>query len=501
MNNPELLLVQQKSVVGTIIMQPAAYVDAYHLKQTDFDPVLRPVWDVLQKLANSGRLVSSVIADTLRETDVMATLGDGDLRAEDFYLSVLGMADEEAFPTNVEKVMDAGIRAELNNQLLPFVKAQIMSGGKPARSVIDETIDWLITARRLKSGEVRFIGDFLPGFNQAMLKVRSGERPEGWTPSIAPVADIVGTVSKSEFIIVAGWGGTGKSSILRHDAIHAALDGDFVVTFDGEGDPDWNVRFGIALMSMLSDGLRLDTETLKRADRMTNQQWDRYNELYEKLGTLPWIIQPMPKVKEMEFIVKQLQARFGSIALVQVDQVQNLTETDFEKLETITYALRNLAMTVKIPVEAAHQLRRKSKGFSKNDEQASKFAKPKLEDLLYAGDHASKVAMMLYRVQMTQAEAALFPENKDSNNRLMDEDNWPVYVDRVNVAKNSSGKTGLTPELAWYRGLNHFQPLTPDWRSKTWQSTASAKSTDRAIKVTGAFRPAPKPAREERIHK
>lgn len=489
-----------KMVIGTILVNPACLLDAKHLQASDFPAPLRPVWRKIEELDRKGALSKGTLLESMREDESLNEIGDEDCRGEAYIQELYTYADENAFPMAVEKVLDAGIKSQLRDRA--YILAGEAKNGKPATQIIDEMLDFLYQARRTR-GEGTFIGNLLPGFHQKMLNIKEGKIPPGtWHSRIEAVDRIVGYAAESDFIIVAGHGGGGKSSILRAEALGAALEGQFVLTFNGENDPEWYLRYGIAYLSTLgSDGkpamddervIKLDTEILKRPNLMTNRQWDRYMECSEELQSLPWIIQPVSTPKEMEFAARQTHAKYG-LSLIQVDQIQNLTMSDFDRLESMTYELRNLAQNLKIPIMAAHQLRKKGKSFGEDDSKV-KYKEPQMDDLLYAGEHASKQIWVLYRTDMG-IHASLFPGNtylaKNGERYLYSDEDLGVYTARIKIAKNSSGRTGKTDELAWYRGYNQFLPLAENWRS---EMKIDHRPTVKPIAVQKSFNPAPKPA-------
>ena len=333
-------------------------------------------------------------------------------------------------------------------------------------------LDLLVAARRIQLGEARFIGEMLPWFHEKMLRLRSGEKSTGWYSRIQPLNDLLGNVAKSDFIIVAGTGGGGKSSLLRYESLKTIQDGGTVLTFDGENDIDWYLEYALANLSGIPNTKISNPKT------MTDEEWDKYAEAKESLQSLPWIILPMAgkSIRDMTFIAKQLDAKYG-LDLVQIDQIQNLTETEFEKIETATYEIRNMAHSINIPVMAAHQLNR---GVNSNKDR-----KPSLNSLLYAGDHAAKKVISLWPQTISPIDAERFPENRSAKGTLLPEENRGVFVIKLVVTKNSGGRTGQTTDIAWYRALNDFRPLEDNWRSTS------------NITQTKTFVPAPKPVKDE----
>ncbi|HMN10989.1 MAG TPA: DnaB-like helicase C-terminal domain-containing protein [Bellilinea sp.] len=480
----------EKIVIGTVMMEPEAYLEASHLKVSDFTPTLRPIWAAIQHLYEQGALSREILMASLD----LDTIGDENTRGLEFVQSLYSFATMgDAYNHAVDKVMDEGVRQELITYI-PHALALARSG-RPSKEVIDEVADKLFSFRRLSASELTFIGNYLPNFNEKMVRLRAGEKVKGWHPRVNAINEIVGGVADSDFIIVAGYGGGGKSSLLRYDAMQTALEGDYVLTFNGENDMEWYLRYGIAYLTTVEDGPRLDTERLKRPNKLSEEEWEQYMKCSEKLQSMPWIVKPLD-TRSMEFTARQAHRKYG-LSLIQVDQIQNMTMTDFEKLESATYQLRNLAISVGVPVQAAHQLRKKAKGFGKDAEamnERMRYKQPTMDDLLYAGEHAAK---QIWTVAPTKPmNPAAYPENLDDRGNLLPEDEWGALEMQVGVAKNSSGKTGRTPTLIWRRGYNRFETYHNQRAAKNKTTTDKIISTyPRAISKSDQLKDARKEAR------
>lgn len=74
---------------------------------------------------------------------------------------------------------------------------------------------------------------------------------------------------------------------------------------------------------------------------------------------------------------------------------------------------------------------------------------------------------------MPEAMARMFEDNKFENGNLKSELDYGVYVIKLVIAKSSGGTTGVTDDIAWYRGTNRFDILEKDWNSAN--SVASAQ--------------------------
>lgn len=342
--------------------------------------------------------------------------------------------------------------------------------GRAGTDIIEDYITKLDAVHRNATKQLT-IGTLDPGYAERMASMRRGETSTNWLPTIPALAGKVGMVDRAEFIVVAGDTGGGKSSLLRAEAINTSLGGKTVLTFDGEGNTEWYKRFCIAYLSTLNDfpGVRLDTMKLKNPSKMTDEEWKRFEELNEVLQRIPWIIEPIASVKKMEMIARQTRRRHPDLTLVQVDQVQNLiASTDMDKIETVTYQLRSMAGHLQIPVMAAHQMRKKGK-----EENPNSYRRPGMDDLLFAGAHAASMGILIWRQKMPEAMARMFEDNKFENGNLKSELDYGVYVIKLVIAKSSGGTTGVTDDIAWYRGTNRFDILEKDWNSAN--SVASAQ--------------------------
>jgi replicative DNA helicase len=472
----------EKIVIGTILSEPHAIL-RYQFVPEDFSPELRPLWNTIHSLFLSGQLSLQAVVAKLQEDKTIDTLGDENLRGTDFVYNLLAYADSNGFDIAANALIEKTTKQKIL-EIAVALGAEARNG-RAAMDIIASAIENLQNLRRKKE-EGKLIGELLPGFKEKMLKIRKGETIDGWEPNLEPIRRITGPTAQTDFVIVAGYGGGGKSSLLRYEAINTAMNGGVVITFNGENDPEWYLRYGIAYISHITEGLKLSTSVLKWPQKMTPEQWARFDECAEKLRELPWIIEPIKSINEMKFDVLRYKYRFGQVELVQIDQIQNMSDTSFESIESATYALRNMAMDLGVPVMAAHQLRKPDK---------NEVRQPDQEDLLYAGTHAAKQIWIVSERKVTKNALKLFIENIDPiTNEVMEEENCPVKVVTVKIAKNSSGPTGKTGDIAWYKGYNNFRELEPGWAER---ATATFRAPAIPSLANRPVRPAPKPTREK----
>lgn len=466
----------ERIVLGTILKYPHEIL-RFQFIEDDFSNDIRPLWNTIHNLFLEGKLSAQSVVSQLEASKI--TVSDGERQNSELVHTLMGYADKNAFDISATALIEATTKRRIQEIALSL-NAEAKNGRSSVK-IISDAIDLLQSLRRGKT-EGKLIGELLPGFQEKMLKIRQGEKIEGWEPKLDAIRRITGPAAQSDFIIVAGYSGYGKSSLLRFEAIRAAMEGEVVVTFNGENDPEWYLRYGIAYISHTTEGLKLSTNTLKHPEKMSEAQWERFNECLEKLRELPWIIESIKPVEEMIFDVMRYRYRFGKVNLVQVDQIQNMGDTSFESIESSSYALRKMAMDLNTPVMAAHQLRKKEKGDTTSN--------PDQDDLLYAGTHAAKQIWIVYERNTSQTEAGYFRENRDPRtNLVLPQENWMVKITRVKIAKNSSGPTGVTGDIAWYRGYNDFQELEIGWNGKAGNATP--------VLSQRPIRPAPKPGKED----
>jgi len=474
-----------KRIVGTILLNPEYWLEAQQVIITDLPPNLRPIWIEIGKHYDKDILTDRAVLESLREQDILNTLGEGDLRGEEFYVDVLISADEKLFAQAVEKVVDNSMHLKLQD-IAGHLRNDALNG-TPADNIIEKYIDELDNTHRNAAKQLT-IGTIDPKYAERMASLRRGEKSTNWLPTIPSLASKIGMVDRAEFIVVAGDTGGGKSSILRAEAINTALAGDPVLTFDGEGNTEWYKRYSIAYLSTLEQfkGLHLNTTSLKNPKKMTDEEWERFNELNDVLLHIPWIIEPITSVRKMEMIAKQTARRYKGLTLVQIDQIQNLVDkNEVGEIETVTYALRGMAGHLQIPVMAAHQFRKKSKEESKTSTR-----RPGMDDLLYAGARAASMGILIWRQPMPESKAKKFPENLNRMGGLLPEEDWGAYVIKLVIAKSSGGTTGITDDIAWRRAFNRFDPLDMDWAKPESHQEINSSAGNREVTIsvpTGVF--------------
>jgi replicative DNA helicase len=436
----------EEIVLGTVLQEPASYLDAAFLKDTDWQRNNHNVvWRGITELYGNGGLTRRNVIEYLRDNNRLEVVGDGSHKGEAYLEFISGAADPSSFPHAVKQVLESGMKIDL--QLMSTWLHGASLNGKPAGEITDEAMQKLLDVRRTGVDRPRPIGHYLPEYTRRIDDIRAGRKVSAWAPALEPIRKYVGHLDPKEFVIVAGQSGGGKSSYLRYEGLEAALNGMKVITFNGENDEMWYLSFAIAALS------GIDTFLLKNPRQMSNAQFTKYQEAVEKIAGLPWMVMPMPRsVQEMKFLVMQEHVK-GKVSMIQVDQVQNLSAVTFEDIEQTTYDLRHMAMSVSIPVMAAHQLRRGN--YEKTPEETA---------LLYAGERAAKNIWMVWPQDINNGQARLFPANVTPNGKLRDPHNRKTEVLRFHIAKQSAGPTGLTGDIAWHKHLNRFEPLERNWR-------------------------------------
>lgn len=450
----------QKVVIATILQSPAAYLEATNLRKTDFPTHLQPIWETIELLADKGALSSTAVLEILREQNIIDDLGEENgARGTQYFMEMLGYADEVSLPHAVDEVMNTGTKAEIEQ--FAFLLMSQAKNGKRADEIIDEGIDKLVEARRTKNVENFAIGGSVIEYKERLRRLRSGEPTSGWTPGIEEIQRIIGTTQPTDFILSSARPGDGKTALMVKDAIIQLKENKkVVITFNGENPKLWYTQRSVSNLTGIS------SRRIEKGD-LTDEENEKVAEALTEVEAWPWFLIPYTKEKDILFSLKQMKAKYGveNIAIAQVDQVNNMLwqyklDGEMQKVTRATYFLRNLATKEEIPIIAAHQNNRPKNG---------PYARPTKEDVQYAGEQAATTMIIPWRQELDDYEAGMFPDNV-RNGFILAEDIRPVSVIKFVVVKNSSGQTGETCDHAWYKAYNDYRALETTWRSRPKQT-------------------------------
>lgn len=234
--------------------------------------------------------------------------------------------------------------------------------------------------------------------------------------------DLLAGFQQTDFLLVAGRPGMGKTSLLLGFALNAMRQGARVGFMSQEMGRDQLVQ----RLAAMETGINMQKIRLGTLDVKT--EWPRFVAAMGSIGPLPFMVDDIAGATATSIRSKALRwKRQQGLDLLIVDYLQLLSperdrqgfSTDYEDLSYISRAMKLLAKELNIPVLCAAQLNRALEG--RQDKR------PQLSDLRGSGalEQDADVVMFLYR-DVIYNDATEFPNRAD-----------------VIVAKHRNGPTGV----------------------------------------------------------
>ena len=354
----------------------------------------------------------------------------------------------------VRNVIDSSIKRQLKESA--SLIALDANTERDADEILDEAERRIMGLRRSRKLEGIPISEIIDTFLPVMEGMRAGEIEPAIVPQLQAIKDIVGYYENSDYIIVAGRPGEGKSSYLRFEAQRLAEMGKNVLIFNLENDEIEYARYSVALRT------GIDSKKLKQPRLLSRAELERVRTAAGELRTLPIEVVTLgsPSVSEIARIARSKYRSFEQDIVI-LDYVQLINNGLNNRVQDVTLSsqtLRALAMKnqLNIPVICAAQL-------SRAIENRGPGSAPQLSDLRESGSlEQDATVVMFVRPVWSSApsrqQVLEFPENRDERGLMR-----PVHravPARFHILKNRNGPVGVTPEVKWSKHTGNFQTLT-----------------------------------------
>ncbi|MGZ3652324.1 MAG: replicative DNA helicase [Bdellovibrionota bacterium] len=238
---------------------------------------------------------------------------------------------------------------------------------------------------------------------------------------------------KGQLIIVAARPGMGKTSFMLNTALYSALHGQTsVAVFSMEMTRD---ELAMRLLSMEA---RVDSNRLKNASRLQEQDWKHLQRAAGEMHEAQLYLDDTPNLNilEIKSRARRIKSQFG-LGLIIIDYLQLMrglggkggNYSREQEISEISRGLKALAKELEVPVIAASQLSREVERREKG--------KPKLSDLRESGaiEQDADIVMFIHR---------------DKENPEMQREAELI------IGKHRSGNTGEI-KLSWHGQYTTFK--------------------------------------------
>jgi replicative DNA helicase len=422
----------EEAVLGAVLINPEAYYDVAQFLQADDFYIHRHrwIWEAFTRL-HERRIPLDFLTVT-EESDQMGQLAEvgGPAYLTALINNVPTSLHAEAYGHIVEQTAVRRRMLTAANQIAKLAYQEETG----LEAVMDEAEKAIfgVSERRL-TRDLQPIQEVLSEYYDRIdLLAQRGEDTFGVPTGFTDLDHLLGGLQPSDFLIIAGRPGTGKTAFMLTIAKNASqTHKKHVAIFSMEMSNEQLVQ------RLISQETGIDTHHL-RTGRLTEDEWALFAHAIEVLGDTHIFLDDTPGLTPLQLRTKcrRLHMEF-QLDLVLVDYLQLMSggmriENRVQEVSYISRNMKTLARELNVPVLAAAQLSRAI------EQRADK--EPQLSDLRESGslEQDSDIVMFIHR-----------PE-------LYEKDTVKQHLAQIKIAKHRNGPVG-TIELVFRENLAKFE--------------------------------------------
>lgn len=445
----------QQAVIGTVLNDPATMEQAADLLTSDFTGPYVTAWAEIMGLHSRQALGVQAFVLALGASPYFRQFSDVGT-ADEFTRSCLNYRGGE-IGEYVRRVIDESIKRALQRSSA-LIAAEAQKEGVPTAELLDYAEKQILSLRRTRGNEGITMNDLMSIFIPRIAAIRDGTFQPAWKPHLTALQGVLQFLEKSDYMLIAARPGEGKSSLMRYEFLHHAMQGNPCTIFNLENDEIEYARNFLALMT------NIDSRKMKDARLLSTQELSYIHEAAEELRSLPIRLINAPGANVSQ-IVRQARRCITEqhSTLIGVDYIQLIANRGSEnKNADITHTsqeLRALALEMGVPVIANAQLSRAIETRSNAGGEASE---PQLSDLRESGSLEQDATIVCFPRSMwrnpTPDEIMSFPENVDPRTHRPFQFLKAIPV-QIFVRKNRNGTVGVTEPIKWNKATGNYQTL------------------------------------------
>jgi len=422
----------EEAVIGAVMINPEAYYDVAQFLQAEDFYIHRHrwIWQAFTRLHEQRTPIDFLTVT--EELDQMGQLGEigGPAYLTALINNVPSSLHAEAYGRVVEETAVRRRMLDAAN-LIAKVAYKEDAGIDEVMNEAEKAI-FGVSEKRL-TRDLQPIQQVLSDYYDRIDQLnRRGEDTFGVPSGFLDLDRLLGGMQPSDFLIIAGRPGTGKTAFMLTAAKNAAQTyKKHVAIFSLEMANEQLVQ------RLIAQETGIDTHHL-RTGKLTEDEWPLFAHAIEVLGDTRMFLDDTPGLTPIQLRTKcrRLHMEFR-LDLVIVDYIQLMSggmriENRVQEVSYISRNLKMLARELNVPVLAAAQLSRAI------EQRADK--EPQLSDLRESGslEQDSDVVMFIHRPDM------------------YDRDNTRPNIAEIKVAKHRNGPTG-TIEMVFRNNLAKFE--------------------------------------------
>ncbi len=422
----------EEAVIGAVLINPEAYYDvAQFLRPDDFYIHRhRWVWEAFTRLQERRMPIDFLtVVEELDQIGQLAEVG-GPAYLTALINNVPTSLHAEAYGRLVEQTAIRRRMLTAANDIARLAYQEELG----LEAVMDEAEKAIFgVSERRMTRDLQPIQQVLSEYYDRIDAIaRRGEETVGVPTGFLDLDKLLGGLQPSDFLIIAGRPGTGKTAFMLSVAKNAAqLHKKHIAIFSMEMSAEQLVQ------RLISQETAIDTHHL-RTGKLTEEEWSLFAHAVEVLGDTHIYLDDTPGLTPLQLRTKcrRLHMEFG-IDLVLVDYLQLMSgglriENRVQEVSYISRHMKILARELNVPVLAAAQLSRAI------EQRADK--EPQLSDLRESGslEQDSDIVMFIHRPEMYE------------------KDTLKQHLAQIKIAKHRNGPVG-TVELVFRDNLAKFE--------------------------------------------
>ena len=422
----------EEAVIGSVLINPEAYYDvSQYIEAGDFYIHRhRWIWETFTELHNSRTPI-----DLLTISESLDQKGHLDEIGGTAYLSALiNNVPSSLHAVNYAQIIEeTAVRRRMLTAASDIAKLALKESTS-INTVIDEAEKAVFgVSERRSIRELQSIKTVISEISDRIEQLSSEEGdifgvPTGFTD----LDKLLGGLQRSDFLIVAGRPGSGKTAFMLSAARNAAIKhNQHIAIFSLEMSNEQLVQ------RLISQETGIDSQRL-RTGKLEDDEWPLFIHAVEVLSGTTIFLDDTPSLTPLQLRTKCRRLHMEhDLNLIIVDYLQLMTsgtrsENRVQEVSHISRNLKVLARELNVPVLAAAQLSRAIE--QRTDKE------PQLSDLRESGslEQDADIVMFIHR-----------PE-------LYDHDTTLKNIAQIKVAKHRNGPIG-TIELVFLEKIARFE--------------------------------------------
>jgi replicative DNA helicase len=422
----------EEAVIGAVLINPEAYYDVAQFLQADDFYIHRHrwIWETFTRLHERRvPLDFLTVSEELDQLGQLAEVG-GPAYLTALINNVPTSLHAEAYGRIVE---ETAIRRRMLAAANDIAKLAYQEDSS-VDAVMDEAEKAIFgVSERRMTRDLQSIRQVLSEYYDRVDQLaRRGDDTFGVPTGFIDLDRLLGGMQQSDFLIIAGRPGTGKTAFMLSAARNAALTHKkHIAIFSLEMSNEQLVQ------RLISQETGIDSHRL-RTGKLNEDEWPIFTHAIEVLSDTHIFLDDTPGLTPLQLRTKcrRLHLEFG-LDLVVLDYLQLMsggirTENRVQEVSYISRNMKMLARELNVPVLSAAQLSRAI------EQRADK--EPQLSDLRESGslEQDSDIVMFIHRPEMYEKDA-----NKQN-------------IAQIKLAKHRNGPVGSI-ELVFRSALTKFE--------------------------------------------